>query len=122
MEARPGDAPVKAGVRGRTAHHSWGLIALVATLLLFAVRGVPFNPETIVLFLTGIVLIDALGREGVPGLTRVAVDWGPVLAILVFYNMTRGIADTMGMPLQMQALVDSEKLLFLGDVPTVWLQ
>ncbi len=108
--------------RLRAAGHSWGLAALAGCLLLFAISGVPFNPETIVLFLTFIVLVDALGRQGVPGVTRVVVDWGPVLAILVFYDLTRGIADSMGMPLQMQSLVDADKLLFFGQVPTVWLQ
>jgi membrane-associated phospholipid phosphatase len=114
--------PSPDGRRPRAAGHSWGLAALVGCLLLFAVSGVPFNPETIVLFLTFIVLVDALGRQGVPGVTRVVVDWGPVLAILVLYDLTRSIADTMGMPLQLQLLVDADKLLFFGHVPTEWLQ
>jgi membrane-associated phospholipid phosphatase len=117
-----GDSPEVPGIRARTSQHSWGLLALAGCLFLFATRGVPFNPETIVLFLTGIVLIDALGREGIPGVTRVAVDWAPVLAILIFYNLTRGVADTLGMPLQIQALVRADEILFLGEVPTVWLQ
>jgi membrane-associated phospholipid phosphatase len=110
------------GLRARTTEHAWGLLALAGCLLLFAVNGVPLDPETIVLFVTCIVLVDALGRQGVPGVRRVVVDWGPVLLILIFYELTRGFADTTGMPLQMDALVDADELLFFGHVPTVWLQ
>lgn len=111
-----------ARARVKAGEHVWGMVALACCLLIFATRGVPFNPETIVLFLTTVVLVDAFGRQGVSGVTRVAVDWAPVLAILAFYDLTRGIADTLGMPLQLQVLIDADELLFLGHVPTVWLQ
>src|SRR5690606_2704024 len=53
---------------------------------------------------------------------RTFLDWLPLLAALVLYDHTRGIADTLGMPIRVDELVHTETLLFGGTVPTVWLQ
>jgi hypothetical protein len=38
------------------------------------------------------------------------------------YEMTRGLADQVGMPLQVHAMLNIDRVLFLGTDPTVWLQ
>jgi hypothetical protein len=38
------------------------------------------------------------------------------------YEMTRGVADRLGMPLQVEAMRNIDRVLFLGTDPTVWLQ
>lgn len=53
---------------------------------------------------------------------RTFLDWLPLLAALIIYDHTRGIADTLGMPLRVGELADLERWLFGGTVPTVWLQ
>ncbi|HEX6337313.1 MAG TPA: phosphatase PAP2 family protein [Jiangellaceae bacterium] len=53
---------------------------------------------------------------------RAVVDWLPLLGALMLYDFTRGIADTLGMPLRVGELVDAERFLFAGQLPTVWLQ
>lgn len=53
---------------------------------------------------------------------RILVDWVPLIAALVVYDHTRGIADTLGMPLRVREPVVVERVLFGGTVPTVWLQ
>jgi hypothetical protein len=53
---------------------------------------------------------------------RAVVDWIPLLGALLLYDFTRGIADTLGMPIRVSELVDAERLLFFGQLPTVWLQ
>ena len=50
------------------------------------------------------------------------LDWAPLLAALLLYDYTRGIADTVGMPLRVSELVDFDAWLFGGTVPTVLLQ
>lgn len=50
------------------------------------------------------------------------LDWTPLLAALLLYDYTRGIADTLGMPVRVSELVDFDQWLFGGNVPTVWLQ
>jgi membrane-associated phospholipid phosphatase len=53
---------------------------------------------------------------------RMLVDWIPLLAALVLYDHTRGVADTLGMPIRVGELVGAERWLFGGELPTVWLQ
>ncbi|WP_051425843.1 phosphatase PAP2 family protein [Jiangella gansuensis] len=53
---------------------------------------------------------------------RTFLDWLPLLAALILYDHTRGIADTLGMPVRVAELADLESWLFGGTVPTVWLQ
>lgn len=53
---------------------------------------------------------------------RVFRDWGAVLAWLVFYGMSRGAADTLGMPLQEQLWIDIDRVLGFGELPTHRLQ
>lgn len=50
------------------------------------------------------------------------LDWTPLLAALLLYDYTRGIADTLGMPIRVAELVDFDTWMFAGTVPTVWLQ
>lgn len=38
------------------------------------------------------------------------------------YEMTRGAADRLGMPLQLESVRTIDRVLFLGTEPTVWLQ
>jgi membrane-associated phospholipid phosphatase len=53
---------------------------------------------------------------------RMLADWVPFIAALVVYDHTRGVADTLGRPVLVGGLVDAEKWLFGGVVPTLWLQ
>jgi hypothetical protein len=53
---------------------------------------------------------------------RILVDWVPLIAALVVYDHTRGIANTLGMPLRVHEPVAVERALFGGTLPTVWLQ
>ncbi len=52
---------------------------------------------------------------------RALVDWLPFLAVLVVYDLSRGLANDIGMPVQVEALVNVERFIF-GGLPTVWLQ
>lgn len=53
---------------------------------------------------------------------RTLIDWVPLIAALVVYDHTRGIANTLGMPVRVEELVTVERWLFGGTVPTAWLQ
>ncbi|NKY32414.1 inositol phosphorylceramide synthase [Nocardia speluncae] len=53
---------------------------------------------------------------------RTLIDWIPLIAALVVYDHTRGIANTLGMPVRVEELVTAESWLFGGTIPTVWLQ
>lgn len=51
----------------------------------------------------------------------VLADWLPFAAVLIVYDYTRGIADTLGMPVLWTQPGTADKAMF-GVVPTVWLQ
>jgi len=53
---------------------------------------------------------------------RVVVDWLPLVVALVVYDLSRGIANQLGMPIRVDELVVVERSLFADTVPTVWLQ
>lgn len=53
---------------------------------------------------------------------RVVADWLPLVGALVVYDLTRGIANQLGMPIRVDELVTVERSLFADTVPTVWLQ
>jgi membrane-associated phospholipid phosphatase len=48
-------------------------------------------------------------------------DWLPIALLLVVYNVSRGYADALFAP-HITALIDADKAMLGGHVPTVWLQ
>ena len=94
------------------------LVALVVAIAIGAVPGGRIAEGLWIL--TGITAftIDRPWRTHV----RTLVDWLPLIAALLAYDYTRDLADKVGMPLRMNELVDADRGLFGGHVPTVWLQ
>jgi hypothetical protein len=64
-------------------------------------------------------LVIPVNPAGVKGLLR---DWAPLAAVMAGYQLSRGIADTVGMPVQASSVANIDKLIGFGEVPTVWLQ
>jgi len=102
--------------------HRWAAATIVALVVSFGFRGLPADPVLAGFFIFLVLFVDGLATRGVAGTLAIARDWVPVIGILVFYDMTRSVADDLGMPLQVDALVRSEEFLFAGHLPTVWLQ
>lgn len=99
---------------------------LVIGALLSYFRGGTFlTPDRIAVLLLAGAIIVGQGKAFVR-------DWGPFLLLFFGYELMRGVADNMtdlgsytagdhGQIL-VQSLVDGDKLLFFGHVPTIWLQ
>ena len=102
--------------------HRWALATTAALTVIFVINGVPLEPTVLLIFGVALFGIDALSTKGVAETGRIFRDWLPLLAILLAYGTTNGFAQSVGMPLQVEALVNADKLMFLGEVPTVWLQ
>lgn len=49
-------------------------------------------------------------------------DWTPIVALLLAYELMRGLADDAGFPLQMASLIEAERMLAFGALPTQVLQ
>lgn len=88
---------------------------------MFAMRGIPFDREQLILWVCGALVLVSVGRP-LREIGRLARDWFPFALLLIAYDYTRGLADTLGMPVHMGEMIGVDRLLGLGEVPTVWLQ
>lgn len=100
-----------------------GAFAVYATFLAVVIifEGVPTGRQTIAILIVVGLSISALGN-GWRQVGQVLLDWLPFTLVLMAYDKTRAVADAIGMPLHQGDIVDAEKWLFFGTVPTVWLQ
>lgn len=64
-----------------------------------------------------LLIAVALGR-GWPFL----LDWGPFLLLLALWQASAGLAAEVGRPVHVQELAQADRMLFFGQLPTVWLQ
>jgi len=98
------------------------IAAYLAVLVCFvAVKGMPLDRVGQALWILGGITAAMVGRP-VGDYLRVLRDWSLFFAALLLYDRTRGIADTLGMPVHVSTIADLEKGMFGGTVPTVWLQ
>lgn len=102
--------------------HRWAYATSAALVTIFLAKGIPLDAMALLIFAVTVLGIDGLTTKGPAETKRIFMDWGPLFGILFVYDLSHGVADTMGMPLQVEALINADKLLFLGEVPTVWLQ
>ena len=68
--------------------------------------------------LTGLLAATVGSRRGG---WRVLRDWLPVLVVLYLYDLSRGVADTLGMPVHVTEPLTADLAMF-GVLPTDWLQ
>jgi membrane-associated phospholipid phosphatase len=96
--------------------------AYAAALASFViVYGVPTGTPLLAgIIVTGLAL-TSIGR-GWRATGQVVVDWLPFTAVLLLYNLTRGVADQLGISLHEADILHAEKWCFAGVEPTVWLQ
>jgi membrane-associated phospholipid phosphatase len=100
-----------------------GAVVVYATFLAVVIifEGVPTGRQTIAILIVVGLSISALGK-GWRRIGQVLLDWLPFTLVLMAYDKTRAVADAIGMPLHQGDIVDAERWLCFGTVPTVWLQ
>ena len=115
------DRPRAAWYASRTAR--WVLIATYLSAFLWAFRawGLPLERPILLAWLMGGAMVLTWGR-GTGGPLAVLRDWLPYGLAMTAYDFTRGAADGIGMPVQVQLPILLDKLLFFGKVPSVVLQ
>jgi hypothetical protein len=67
-------------------------------------------------------LVAHAAVDGWRRLLRLLVEWLPVAALLLVYDATRGVADTLGMPVHVTEPASADLWLGGGRLPTLWLQ
>ncbi len=88
------------------------LLALLYVLVRFNLRIMPDQ----IIFL-GVFAAALIGKT-----RKFLSNWVPFVVLIFAYDSMRGIADNTGFPVNYLPLIHAEKLLFLGNLPTINLQ
>jgi hypothetical protein len=83
--------------------------------------GIPVQRELVIVWVCGALACACLGRHPREMLVLI-IDWGPMVIVLGAYDLTRGVADKLGIGVHIQPMIDFDKAVFFGQTPTEWLQ
>jgi membrane-associated phospholipid phosphatase len=94
---------------------------LVLTAVAVANWGLPYSQDWIFVWLVGLMIAFSIG-DGAHTVRRLVRDWLPVFAVLLAYDLLRGIADRGLIGTHYSVPVDIDRALGFGDAPTIRLQ
>jgi membrane-associated phospholipid phosphatase len=97
------------------------LIYLLGTAIAIDRLGLPYSQDWIFLWIVGLMVAFSLA-DGQHSMRRLVRDWLPIIVALLAYDLLRGIADGKLFPIHWQPPVTADKILGLGQVPTVRFQ
>jgi membrane-associated phospholipid phosphatase len=107
---------------------SWAIVrrcalAVYALVLVIwsAHYGIPVQRELVVAWTCGALACASLGRDP-REISRLFVDWLPIVLVLGAYDFTRGAADSLGIAPHAQTMIDFDRFVLFGSTPTEWLQ
>jgi membrane-associated phospholipid phosphatase len=112
---------------GRSWRSHWavrtGLPALYLLLTAVAIDriGLPYSQDWIFVWIVGLMLVFSIG-DNLRTLRRLVSDWLPIIGVLLAYDLLRGVADGNFFPTHYRPPIEADKLLGLGQIPTVRLQ
>ncbi len=86
-----------------------------------AYYGIPAQRELVIAWICGALACASLGRDP-RQIRQLVVDWMPIVLVLSAYDLTRGAADSLGIGVHSQTMIDFDRFVFGGDTPTQWLQ
>jgi PAP2 superfamily protein len=114
--------------RGGFRFASWASARPYALALYFvalvawsAHYGIPVQRELVILWTCGALACASIGRPP-REILQLLRDWLPLVVVLWGYDMTRGAADSLGIAAHVHPMVDFDRFVFGGEVPTEWLQ
>jgi len=87
----------------------------------FAAQGIIVDRISVLLSVVLFLIVGTIGRPWRDWL-RLGRDAGLFVLMWVAYDESRGVADRIGMPVQVESVRDIDRFIFLGTDPTVWLQ
>ena len=97
-------------------------VAYFTVLVLFvAIDGIPTGRALIMAVVVAGLGIGCIG-SGWRRFAGVIVDWLPFSAALILYDLSRGVATVVHLPLHERDVASAESRLFGGVMPPVWLQ
>jgi membrane-associated phospholipid phosphatase len=107
--------------RWALARRGVGLVYVALLVAYVATHGVPKSVLGLTVVAVVGLLIWCIGR-GWRRSVQVLVDWAPFTAVILGYDKTRGLADSLGIGVHERDITRWEKACFGGTEPTVWLQ
>jgi len=127
--AEPGRARTAEGEesQGRTWRSHWAIrvglpaLYLLGTAVAIDRIGLPYSQDWIFVWIVGLMLALSVG-DGQHSVRRLIKDWLPIIAALLAYDLLRGSADGKSFPIHWEAPIHADKILGLGQVPTVRFQ
>ncbi len=87
----------------------------------FVERGIIIDRISVLLSVVLFLIVATIGRPWQDWL-RLARDAGLFVVMWIAYDESRGIADHLGMPIQVESVRNIDRFIFFGHDPTVWLQ
>jgi len=94
----------------------WAVAAYIVVLsALMLVRGVSITPDVLLVAFALAAVLLGRGRLFLR-------DWIPFIGLFFAYELMRGYADNIGLAIHVTDVLDLERLLFLGHLPTQVLQ
>jgi hypothetical protein len=100
----------------RTAIAVWAAVVVYRT----ATTGFAFNRELLLLYICAGLIAASIGQGR--RMLYVVRDWLPFALVLIAYDLSRGAATLVGRPTMWQWQADTDRWMFFGTMPTVWLQ
>ena len=120
VDVRPAATHLRTGAL-RAARWLTGLAYVVVFVQQYRAKGFPFDRERVLLWIVGGLLITTVGRSWRRAF-QILIDWFPFAVLVYAYDYTQSIAQELGVPVLVRPVVAVERVLFLGTVPSVWLQ
>ena len=93
----------------------------VALVAWSAQYGIPVQRELVIAWTCGALACVSLGRP-LREILQIVLDWLPIVVVLGAYDFTRGAADSLGIGVHVHTMIDFDRFVFFGEVPTEWLQ
>lgn len=93
----------------------------VALVAWSARYGIPVQRELVILWTCGALACASIGRPP-REIVQLLLDWMPIVVVLWAYDLSRGAADSLGIGFHIHPMIDFDRFVFGGEVPTEWLQ
>jgi len=107
--------------RWRRIRRCAGAAYFLGLVVLVVADGVPTGRLNLMSIIVVGLAISTIGH-GWRRLLRVLLDWLPFTLVLMVYDLSRGLATAIDMPLHESDIASAENWLFGGNIPTLWLQ
>lgn len=120
-QAESAPAPVLGFAHWPLVRYCALVLYCVALVLWSAEYGIPVQRELVVAWTCGALACVSIGRPP-RQILLLGLDWLPIVAVLFVYDLTRGAADSIGIGVHVHPMIDFDRVVFLGETPTEWMQ